>query len=278
MTTSTALYSYFEGNGGLHPSIISDLFGYLNWSKQMRENRDDTLEMFLGLFKGLYLMDVTYKEIHRCYLKNKLDELINTKYSINKSDYYREFCEKQIKIGNTFMVEDEDDDEEEDEPFIYSQIQPSYHYNRNRKNTDLRETSLGDEDEIILHKINSYKSQDEAKGRNITSDYVTINDVKKLLFKQESKCYVCGDNVITEEWTPDCLYQFTLDRIDNKLPHNKNNVLICCHYCNCFGWQNDNTDICLYKLCKNKCHFIKRNITRKRHNIPKSEIAILLLK
>lgn len=274
MTSPKALYDYFEKNEKLHPSIICDLFGYVNWSIQMKENKEDTLDMFLGLFKGLYYMDVSYKEIYRCFLKNKLDDLIHIKYSINKSDYYREFCEKQIKIGNTFMVEDEED--EEDEPFIYSQIQPSYHYNR--KNTDLRETSLGDEDEIILHKINSYKSQDEAKGRNITSDYVTINDVKKLLFKQENKCYVCGDNVITEEWTPDCLYHFTLDRIDNKLPHNKNNVLICCYYCNCFGWQNDNTDICLYKLCKNKCHFIKRNITRKRHNVPKTEIQKLLIK
>mgnify|MGYP006190555155 CR=1 FL=1 len=112
MTSSNALYSYCEGNGGLHPSIICDLFGYLNWSKQMRENRDDTMEMFLGLFKGLYLMNVPYDEIHRCFLKNRLDELINTKYSINSSDYYREFCEKQIIIGNTFMVEDEEDEEE----------------------------------------------------------------------------------------------------------------------------------------------------------------------
>ena len=170
-------------------------------------------------------MDVSYKEIYRCFIKNKLDDLIHIKYSINKNDYYKEFCDKQIQIGNTFANENNDCNEHEN-PFIYSTIQPPYHYNQSK--TQVVENSLGSIDEIILNKINSYKKQDLLKGRNITSDYVTANDVKKLLFKQENKCYVCGDNVITEEWQPNCLYQFTLDRIDNQLPHNKYNVLICC--------------------------------------------------
>jgi hypothetical protein len=284
MTSSKALYDYFEQKGELIPSIVFDLFGYENWTTHMKDKQSETLSMFLGLFKGLYLMEVSYKEIYRCYLKNKLDDLIHIKYSINKSMHYIRFCEKQIKIGYTFISENngknngenEDDNKINDEPFIYSQIQPQYHYNQSI--TQIMENSLGDEDEIILHKINAYKRQDKSKGRNITSDYVTINDVKQLLFKQEKKCYVCGDNVITKEWQPNCLYQFTLDRIDNKLPHNKNNVLICCEYCNCFGWQNVNTDICLYKLCQNKCHEIKRNNTRTRDNVSKTEITKLLIK
>jgi hypothetical protein len=279
MTSPKALYDYFEHDGELHPSIIFDLFGYENWSILMKENEEDTLSMFLGLFKGLYIMDVHYKEIYRCFLKNKLDDLIHIKYSINKSGYYKEFCEKQIKIGNTFMTEKENEKEKE-EPFIYSQIQPPYHYNQSKYKKST-EKSIGDEDKIILHKINAYKQQDKVKKRNITSDYVTLNDVKKLLFKQEYKCYVCGDNVITEEWEAECLYQLTLDRIDNKLPHNKNNVLICCQYCNCFNDDTiyaDDSDVCLYKLCKNKCHRLKRNITRKRCYVSKEEITKLLLK
>lgn len=277
MTSPKALYDYFEHNGELYPSIIFDLFGYGNWTTSMNENKEDTLSMFLELFKGLYIMDVHYKEIYRCFLKNKLDDLINIKYSINKSGYYKKFCEKQIKIGNTFMTEEEENEKEE--PFIYSQIQPPYHFNKS--NHKITEKSLSDEDKIILHKINGYKGQDKVQGRNITSDYITLNDVKKLLFKQEYKCYICGDNVITEEWEPECLYQFTLDRIDNKLPHNKNNVLICCYYCNCFNGDTiyaDDSDLCLYKLCKNKCHEIKRNITRTRDNVATTEIQKLLIK
>lgn len=274
MLSAKALYDYFEGKGSLHPGIIGDLFGYLNWSKHMKENKEDTISLFLGIFKGLYYMDVSYKEIYRCFLKNRLDDLIHTKYSINKSGYYKEFCEKRIKIGDTFMIDEDEDEDEEQKPFIYSHIQKPYHYNQIK--VEIAENSSGVKDDIILNKIKAYKEQDKAHGRDITCDYVTINDVKKMLFKQEKKCYVCGDNVITEEWAPSCLYQFTLDRIDNNLPHNKNNVLISCYYCNCFGWQADETDIC-YKLCKNKCHTIKRNITRTRYNVSSDEIKQLLI-
>ena len=278
MTSPKALYDYFEHDGELHPSIIIDLFGYKNWTILMKENRDDTITMFLGLYKGLYIFDVSYKEIYRCFLKNKLDELIHIKYSINKSDYYREFCENKTIIGNTFITEQSDDEEINEEPFIYSHIQPPYHYNQSNQK-QITEKSLGDEDDIILHKIYGYKYQDKRSDRKITEEeYVSVNDVKKMLYKQENKCYVCGDNVITEQWRSNCLYQFTLDRIDNNLSHNKNNVLICCYYCNCYGYNNDDTDMCLYKLCENKCHTIKRNITRKRDYVPIEEITKILIK
>lgn len=276
MISSKILYDYFEGKCELHTSIVNDLFGYMNWTIIMKQNKTDTLTMFLGLYKGLYIIDVSYKEIYRCFLKNKLDELIHVKYSINKNVYYAEFYEKNIIIGETFIVEDCENNEDYNIPFIYSTIQPPFHFNQSK--TQIAEISLKNENTIILYKINSYKQQDIKKGRIITSNYVSINDVKKLLFKQDNKCYVCSDNVITEEWEQNCLYQFTLDRIDNSLPHDKNNVLICCYYCNCYGWLNDATDMCQYKLCHNKCHAIKRNITRKKDNISKEEINKLLLK
>lgn len=285
MTSSKALYDYYEQKGEINPSIMFDLFGYVNWTVNMLENKSDILSMFLGLYKGLYIMGVSYKEIYRCFLKNKLDDLIHIKYSIHKSGYYRDFCEKEIKIGNTFIVPEEEyaDEKDEDdnvafddEPLIYSTIQPPYHFIQSK--SSIVKNSVGNKEQIILNKINSYKNQDILKGRNITSKYVTIDDIKQLLFKQENKCYVCGDNVITEEWQPECLYQFTLDRIDNNLPHNKDNVLICCQYCNCVGYHKDNTDACLYKLCENKCHTIKRNITRTRDNVSKEESKKLLIK
>jgi hypothetical protein len=79
-------------------------------------------------------------------------------------------------------------------------------------------------------------------------------------------------------WYSECLYQFTLDRINEKLPHNKNNVLLCCYYCNCFSYTGIDDDICKYKMCKNGCHTIKRNIIRTRKNIDYKEINKLLLK
>lgn len=268
MTSPEVLYKYFKGEMNLHPSIICDLFGRFNWTKDMETNNNDTISLYLGLYKGLYIMDVSYKEIYRWFINNRLDELIHIKYSLHKSDYYREFCEKKIKIGITCNIKND----KKEEPYIYTNIQPPFHFIRNLKPEIITNCSKGSDEEIILRKIDEYKRQDKNRNMKITDEYVTISNVKQLLFKQENKCYVCGDNVITGYWETKCFYQFTLDRIDNNLPHNRNNVLICCYYCNCF--YDDN----LHKICENGCHKTKRIITRNRTNIPKKDIDILLLK
>ena len=145
-------------------------------------------------------------------------------------------------------------------------------------NLEFTKSSIGSIDKVILSKIQNYKQEDKKVNRKITNNYVSIEDVKNLLIKQDNKCYVCHDNVITKEWHPYCLYQFTLDRIDNNLPHNKNNVLICCYYCNSFSHLPDKvSDICCSKLCRRGCHTIKRNILKTRYDVPMKEIINLLL-
>jgi hypothetical protein len=139
-------------------------------------------------------------------------------------------------------------------------------------------SSIGSIDEVILRKIQSYKQKDKENNRKITNDYVSIEDVKNLLIKQDNKCYVCHDTVITKKWYPYCSYQFTLDRINNNLPHNKNNVLICCNYCNSFSHLSDKvSDVSCSKMCIKGCHTIKRNILRTRYDVPMKEIINLLL-
>jgi hypothetical protein len=146
--------------------------------------------------------------------------------------------------------------------------------------------SIGNIDKIIARKIQKYKFQDKNNKKlinfTITDDYVSVDDVKQLLINQENKCYVCYDTVVTKEWQSRCLYQFTLDRIDEKLPHNKNNVLICCYYCNCISppasTNIDDSDCdVFFKLCESKCHTVKKYITRKRYYIPKEEIIGFLI-
>lgn len=325
MTSIKALYDYFEGKGKIHPAIINDLFGYANWTSFMKTNRDDVLTLFLGLYKGLYIMGVTPNETYRCFLQNKLDDLIHIKYSVTGSGYYNVFCGKSvknptdfdnqmvgnpIKIGNTFFGLRADDDKDDDDdtcqtsneivPLIYT-IQPSFVRIKN---------SLTDIDVIISKKIMGYKHQDSRKAKNnqvfsVTDKYVTVADVKNLLYKQEEKCYVCGDVVSVTSCenpndknvddvdvllrrinnlmsgtthTSECMYQFTLDRIDNKLPHNRDNVLICCQYCNCFGETDKHQEVerRVCKMCPNKCHTIKRNIPRTRRDVSKIEIQKLL--
>ena len=98
---------------------------------------------------------------------------------------------KPIQIGNTFMyARDESVTQKQIIPLIYT-IMPSFGRIKN---------VLTDIDDIISKKIKSYKEQDTSKVEYnpifaITDKYVTIDDVKELIKKQEEKCYVCGDVV-----------------------------------------------------------------------------------
>lgn len=291
MTVAGKLYDYFDGKTPYHLAFECDLFGKFNWTINMQNNCNETITMFLGLYKGLYLMNVSCNEIHKCFLQNKLDILIHEKYKLRKSGYYKMFCENDIKIGDTCLHCDDSDDNNSDDnnsdndiPDIYTKIIPPY-----TSHTEipciLNLDCIDDNNinKIINKKISAYKAQDEKNKRDITSEeYVSAKDVKDLFVKQDYKCYICCDTVIIAEWQSKCLYQFTLDRINNKLPHLKNNILVSCYYCNCFGYIDIGDDIyteniCLYKLCTNGCHTIKREKTRSKYDVTKKEIDELIL-
>lgn len=274
-TVSQSLFKYFDGKDDLCRYIVVDLFGMNNWNKHMLENEYRTIEMFLGIYRGLYKMKVSAEEIFRCFKENRLDELIHIKYSfysyphlLECYDYYKEFVDNQYSIGNTYYKTDEST-QHSNIPLIYTVILPSYHFfsNAKRKKSNLNRT--------INNKINKYKLQDIDAGREITDNYININDVRKLLTVQDYKCYICCDTVLTS-WVSFCLYQMTLDRIDNSLPHDKYNVLISCYSCNCH--ENLNHSQATYKLCKNKCHTIKREKIRTRYQVPMEEIQSILEK
>ena len=84
----------------------------------------------------------------------------------------------------------------------------------------------------LKNKINGYKNQD--KKRNILNIDKLISQeelIEKLLISK-LKCYYCKcvclllyNNVREKK-------QWTLDRLDNSIGHNKDNVVICCLKCN----------------------------------------------
>jgi len=84
----------------------------------------------------------------------------------------------------------------------------------------------------INYKINSYKGQDVKKGLLLESDFVNYEYVLNLLIEKQLKCFYCLEDVLL-------LYnyvrenkQWTLERIDNKIGHNRGNVEIACLLCN----------------------------------------------
>jgi len=84
---------------------------------------------------------------------------------------------------------------------------------------------------MIAKKLHGYKSQD--KKFEIYSDYHCIkrDEVEQKLKECDYTCYYCKDKVLMEYGKLD-KKQWTLDRIDNTMGHNTNNVLISCLACN----------------------------------------------
>tara|TARA_B110001454_G_C12697826_1_gene425224 strand:- start:770 stop:1279 length:510 start_codon:yes stop_codon:yes gene_type:complete len=84
----------------------------------------------------------------------------------------------------------------------------------------------------VERKIKSYKNQDIRKKMFDCEKIISYNDCLEKLVISKLKCYYCRcecfllyEKVLESK-------QWTLDRIDNKKGHNKDNVVICCLECN----------------------------------------------
>jgi len=88
---------------------------------------------------------------------------------------------------------------------------------------------------IVSHiktKISSYKHQDVLKNIFLESDFVTFVYVVDLLNKCELKCHYCScEMYLLYEFVRE-MKQWSLDRIDNDIGHNKNNLVVSCLECN----------------------------------------------
>lgn len=84
----------------------------------------------------------------------------------------------------------------------------------------------------MKHKLNSYKHQDLLKNKYNEGEFMDVDSLKDLILESQLKCFYCKEEVnLLYEAVRDPK-QWTLERIDNKLGHNKGNVEICCLSCN----------------------------------------------
>ena len=81
----------------------------------------------------------------------------------------------------------------------------------------------------IKHKVNNYKRNDLMKFKQIND--LTVENTIKILISYNYKCDECGIEVIID-YKSRCFKQFSLDRIDDKLPHNYDNIRLTCLSCN----------------------------------------------
>jgi hypothetical protein len=84
----------------------------------------------------------------------------------------------------------------------------------------------------INKKINSYKQQDILKKHLNTEKLIDFHFTMNKMIENELKCYYCNcEMVILYDNTRE-LKQWTIDRIDNDIGHNKDNVHLSCLDCN----------------------------------------------
>ena len=84
----------------------------------------------------------------------------------------------------------------------------------------------------IKKKISSYKNQDIIKKIYDSEKIITFEEIIEIMNKENIKCYYCHyDMFILYELSRENK-QWTLDRINNDIGHNKDNIVLSCLECN----------------------------------------------
>ena len=88
---------------------------------------------------------------------------------------------------------------------------------------------------IINHiktKIQSYKQQDIIKKIYNEAEFINLEQVINLLQETKLKCHYCSCETFLLYEIVREMKQWSLDRINNDIGHNKNNLVIACLECN----------------------------------------------
>ena len=110
----------------------------------------------------------------------------------------------------------------------------------------------------IAKKISSYRQQDVLKKRLNKKELIDYQYVKSLIQECALKCHYCSEDSLILYETRRDMSQWTVDRIDNEIGHNKNNIVISCLKCN------------LQRKSRNSDKFLQtKQMTIKRENYKK---------
>jgi hypothetical protein len=105
-------------------------------------------------------------------------------------------------------------------------------FNKNIVNEKITAKHIGMIVSHIKTKICSYKQQDILKGKLLEEEFVSFNDVIELLHDCQMKCHYCSCETYLLYEVVRENKQWSLDRINNEIGHNRNNLLIACLECN----------------------------------------------
>ena len=103
-------------------------------------------------------------------------------------------------------------------------------YNKQNDQENTREKTILTQE--LERKISSYKQQDFIKNKYDEAKFIDIDSILQKLIEEEMKCYYCKCNVSILYEIVRELTQWSVDRIQNEVGHNKDNFVISCLNCN----------------------------------------------
>jgi hypothetical protein len=148
-----------------------------------------------------------------------------TKYQMKKVDSNKEKKEKKKKVEtSTWNLNEED---------LSFETQLEILKNIHNNVSSINESKLTNF--VVSHiktKMSSYKHQDLLKNIFLETDFVTFDHIIDLLNTCNMKCHYCScETYLLYEFVRE-MKQWSLDRINNDIGHNKGNLVIACLECN----------------------------------------------
>lgn len=120
-------------------------------------------------------------------------------------------------------------------------------------------------------KLAGHQKSDQYKFNTIGN--ITLENIKEKVNVQRGACFYCKEELLFDEWAPYCWYQFSIDRLNDDLPHDADNCVVSCYYCNCSQVMKSQKKMYDYglndhKVCTQDCPI--------EHQVQKPHITILL--
>lgn len=102
----------------------------------------------------------------------------------------------------------------------------------------------------VMNKLRGYRKQDKVilacnPNLNKNKQQITYEECVKLVQQLDTMvCSVCEDTMLFQHYTPWCMYQFSFDRLDNKIIHSIDNIRVICWGCNSYPNQTKKCSRC----------------------------------
>jgi RNase P subunit RPR2 len=137
-----------------------------------------------------------------------------------------------ITEEDVWVLEKEDYDSSHQYDILFNEKKSEQHITVHKKGYEYYDYLRKLAQQQVQRKINGYHTQDVEKKLLDPTEFIDMSTVMQLLKESNMSCMYCKEGVQVLYQLVREPKQWSLDRIDNAVGHNKNNVVIACLKCN----------------------------------------------